>query len=417
MFNRNDLVTVLPGAPYCITVPGRVLSFSANNLFQIVWARHPENNGSCWDIDHRWVRLSTPEEIYRAIGETQQSNGARNNYVDAIPVTPTHGYVNPSPIVAPAVNRLPGGFTLGWELEACNAASCIPDNVDDHEDGSVNNDSMEYVSSEYVINDSKKCLSALKELCEDSDINTDTSCGFHVHLGLPGNSRKNKVWAAWMVTLGRLVEENAFGAVPSSRRSNQYCKSLLSDLDSIKSHTYVASKMSNHSRYYWLNVVEMFRPGGIRTVEIRLLGNTTRWEYVYAWISVCHLMGQAAMRLTTDPSNLAKEARKLNEMFVQIKEAFVSGGTYTYEQKKELAYTLAHQAKIGPAYVAPRMTEDEAIQDAIDLGYIEPRFTEERAIRSAILDGYMHPRLSEYWALDYASRNGMFSIRVPEGVH
>ena len=300
-----------------------------------------------------------------------------------------HGYQYHSPTLPTPVreNTLPGGFTFGWELEACIAASDdnIPSSINIKEDASVNEDGKEYVLSESAVNDSNKGLNALEQLLDDEYINVDKSCAFHVHLGLPKRNRISKQWAGWMVVLGRLVEDKAFQAVPMSRRSNNYCRKLSLSTEPIQARFYPKEKYRNDSRYYWINVVEMFREEGIKTVEIRLLGNTKRWEYCLAWISVCHLMAQAALRLVKDPSRLAQEVEKLNNIFEQIGTGFLDGETDSL-----LAYQLAVSAKIKkeiPAYLLPKPfvpTFEQMAIRTIRLGIV--RCTESNTIDAIASD-------------------------------
>ena len=332
MFRVNDVCIMLPSAPYGITRSGCSVVVVEMGCDRYINVRLFEGTET-FSVLRSFLRLATVVEL-----------AAIERYGE-----PAHRIE--TPIVISSVNRLPGGFTLGWELEACTKVSSsedernVPDYVEECEDGSVNGDGMEYRSSESVINDSAKCLQALKSLLGDDELNVDKSCGFHVHLGLPNKSRKTKQWAAWMVTLGRLVEEAAFAAVPQSRRGNNYCRSFKTQLSSIKDIRYNKNKLSNDTRYYWINVVEMFRENGIKTVEIRLLGNTRRWTYCLAWISACHLMGQAAMRLITDPSGLSREVQKLQETFARIKSVYMD----IIGDQLETAQELAYQAKIGPS--------------------------------------------------------------------
>jgi hypothetical protein len=235
-------------------------------------------------------------------------------------------------------------FTLGWELEACGRAYNVPRGVHEGSDGSVGGDGREYkIMSEYVTRP-VVALSKLRELTRDPHIAVDKSCGFHVHVGLGTKTIKAAAWAGWFVTLARQVEKAAFEAVPTSRRNNSYCTSLAGLDGSIVKRTYHRSKLSNPSRYFWVNVVEMFRPCGIRTVEIRLMGNTRRYSYQLAWISACHLMARHAWALVFDPSMLAAYSRELSEVFSRIAMERANGTGRAGMTR--LAFDLSKQARL-----------------------------------------------------------------------
>lgn len=217
----------------------------------------------------------------------------------------------------------PMEFTLGWELEACKRASVIPEGVQCGSDGSVSGDGVEYKIKDNMVRDIKGSLEALRLLARDKSIRVDKSCGFHVHLGLSKNTAKKAVWAGWMVTIGRMIEKEVFESVPESRRGNNYCRPMVNNGVKTILKTYYREKYSNDERYSWLNVVEMFRPGGIRTVEIRLLGNTHRYSYLVGWIAACRLMAKAAWALTNDPSCLESEISYLKSVFGEIRDGLL----------------------------------------------------------------------------------------------
>lgn len=78
-------------------------------------------------------------------------------------------------------------FSLGWELEANHRASGpIPNGISVHSDGSVNGDSTEYVVIPTLVQSPQYTLGLLKDLVHMPNLNTDTSCGFHVHIAPKG---------------------------------------------------------------------------------------------------------------------------------------------------------------------------------------------------------------------------------------
>jgi Putative amidoligase enzyme len=131
------------------------------------------------------------------------------------------------------------------------------------------------------------------------------TCGVHVHLGRPmANAEQKSKWEPERVrtflAIGLLIEERIFTLVPPSRHSNRYCtkiRDVFTDQD-IKSYYPVGEvlprKMSNPKRYAWLNLIETKRVGtdarayrqaseATGTIEVRLLGNTRRFDYIWAW--------------------------------------------------------------------------------------------------------------------------------------
>jgi hypothetical protein len=248
-------------------------------------------------------------------------------------------------------------FTLGWEFESiadvngnesrdeqcshcsqdcdcgssepgCDECYCEGPDVNDragikeieiHRDGSVHGAGLEYVLRKDFVYEPSMGIHALWKLLKMTGVQTDKSCGFHVHVGLPMRSSKQLIWAGWFQQLGRLIEEKAFLAVPESRRTNSYCHKIGKAYPLSTKH-WDREKYSNSDRYQWVNVVEMFRPDGIRTVEIRLLGNVRRFAYLASWIAFCHQMAKSAWTLSHDVSYLEVELQRLNVMVDAITE-------------------------------------------------------------------------------------------------
>lgn len=231
-------------------------------------------------------------------------------------------------------------FSLGWELEAVRKASYVPTGVSVGSDGSVNGDGVEYKVNKKLVNNIEANLKALRALCENEAIRVDSTCGFHVHIGVPGRNKRAHIWAGWFITLGRLIESEAMRAVPDSRKRSQHCKLLSSDERinvSILNKEYEQNKYSNGDRYFWVNVVEMFRPRGLRTVEIRLLGETHRYDYCLAWIAACFLMARHAWALIDDPSMLAAVTQELRQAFRRIAAYIKPNTAHATKESKRLA--------------------------------------------------------------------------------
>lgn len=213
-------------------------------------------------------------------------------------------------------------FSLGWELEATDRAQRPLKGVEMDHDGSVNGDALEYRASKRIVFDPQKSLEALRHLATDPFLKTDASCGFHVHIGLGKRSRRIHQWAAAFVTLARHVESEAFEAVPGSRASSSYCRKWAQSRESIIQKEYVRNKHSCPDRYNWINPVEIFRPGGIRTIEIRLMGDTHRYPYLLAWVAFCRLMAMSAWAVSIDISREQQEIDSLKMVLRTIRDMF-----------------------------------------------------------------------------------------------
>jgi hypothetical protein len=193
----------------------------------------------------------------------------------------------------------PPVFSLGWELEANHSAARLPAGINQISDGSVDGDGTEYVVLPSVTRSPRFVLGLLKDLVHSPKLNTDKSCGFHIHMSVQ-NAKLPKLrqWSLATEALAQRIEELAFRAVPEARKENQYCRKIQLTGSGT---SFPCEKYSNSRRYHWLNTVEMFRPNGIRTVEVRLLGNTHRWKYLLAWSTFSLLLGREGWNLAHKP--------------------------------------------------------------------------------------------------------------------
>lgn len=253
-------------------------------------------------------------------------------------------------------------ITLGWELEAIGRARKSLQGIEVAHDGSVNGESLEYRVRRELVFTPEKSLAALRNLATDTALRVDSSCGFHVHLGLARRSRKIHAWAGWFVQLARDLEDEAFMAVPESRRQNSYCRSWRSSTGSVIAQQYSPSKGANRDRYNWVNPVEIFRPGGIRTIEVRLMGNTKRYTYLLAWISVCRLMAMSSWALVFDPSRLEYERQELKKAFKLVKENFLRPDVPTHTVAKTALY-LSQKAGFNAPFGKPLANLTRTEQD------------------------------------------------------
>lgn len=234
-------------------------------------------------------------------------------------------------------------FSLGWELEAVHRAENKITGIECGHDSSVNGESLEYRIKKENVFDPSKSLESLRALTVSPGLQVDPSCGFHVHIGLGRRSRRLHDWAKWFVQLAREVETEAFEAVPSSRRASDYCRSWKANPQAIGTHQYNASKGANENRYQWVNPVEIFRPGGIRTIEIRLMGNCKRYTHLLSWIACCRLMAQSSWALMFDPTRLESEKQTVRSAFALVRDTFMTAGVPKKKVAKNAVY-LAEKA-------------------------------------------------------------------------
>lgn len=207
-------------------------------------------------------------------------------------------------------------LTLGWELEANHVPQIVPNGVNHIGDGSVNGDGAEFVVLPAVTKSPRYVLGLLKGLVHSPKLNTDESCGFHVHVSAMGLALpKMRHWALATEHLALQVEDSAFKAVPDSRKDNQYCRRIRPIQNGAR---FVSSKYSNDRRYHWLNTVEMFRPNGIRTIENRLLGHTHRWKYVLAWALFTMELAQRGWDVANHPFVIGNHVEALENLLQRI---------------------------------------------------------------------------------------------------
>lgn len=137
------------------------------------------------------------------------------------------------------------------------------------------------------------------------------SCGLHIHLGRPkGDDNgpfgvKSSKWTpaqqrCW-VAIGALMEEQLFAVCPDSRKNNRYCRKIKAAFNERELGSFypvgqvTPRKYDNEKRYCWLNLIETQRQGRAEsrigrgdgpatgTVEVRMLGNVRRFNYIWAW--------------------------------------------------------------------------------------------------------------------------------------
>jgi hypothetical protein len=174
--------------------------------------------------------------------------------------------------------------------------------------------------------DMRETFDVVRDLCRCAK-EVNASCGLHVHLGRPLTSEdrlssgdRDRTRSKWdleqvrtMLRIGRGLEDLLFDRyVPSSRKNNQYCKKIGEDFrqeDFMLPNPLgqvVARKYDNTKRYCWLNLIETQRRSGsasnpaLGTIEIRMLGNVRRVNYIWAWTKLwCKIGAIVAYAPTT----------------------------------------------------------------------------------------------------------------------
>lgn len=206
-------------------------------------------------------------------------------------------------------------LTFGVELE-CAAYSPNARLIAEHNgftpthDGSINAIGREhgeiitgvltakFDSNKVTVADSAK--EKIEALCKCADA-VNASCGLHVHLGNGIPSCWNASQIRTFMAVALFNENRFFNLVPDSRTNLRFCRRIteLFTPDDFSSEMPILSannnKYNNPKRYCWINFVETVRHGestdgasrpGLGTIEIRLLGNTRRFDYVWAWINL-----------------------------------------------------------------------------------------------------------------------------------
>lgn len=198
----------------------------------------------------------------------------------------TLGLEAETPQVSPQAKRIikQEGFTLGSD----GSIKGLAPNPGEVRSGII---PVKYVEPFRIVNETF-VYHKIIQLCECmGDVNK--TCGIHVHIG------RKEGWVSqvpqWM-SFALAVEARMFSMVPKSRGlQNEFCMSI-KDVYSRDELSQMAGegmlgevigpKRYLQKRRCWMNFVEIYRPGGIRTVEIRLLGNTKRANYIMGWVRV-----------------------------------------------------------------------------------------------------------------------------------
>jgi hypothetical protein len=256
-------------------------------------------------------------------------------------------FVNEGAIPAPSTRHHKQYVVLsGWELECIDIAIPTADNTETRaqwaditahnifvtHDGSVRGRGLEL-----IIKEPKPCretLETLQWLIDTYSPRVDKSCGLHFHFSVQEKTEtglrnisayeKSKL-VNNLFALCSMFEDVIFPLFPFSRQSNSFC-ARFREIYARKNVTVrqklghiSPSKTSNQTRYCWLNMVEMYRPGGHGTVEFRLLGNTVRMEYIAdVALMFQFLVTQSfTMNLIKNPDALTDITQRMNDNIVR----------------------------------------------------------------------------------------------------
>jgi len=195
-------------------------------------------------------------------------------------------------------------YTFGVEIET--SEGCVDEyhklNCSAVDDGSISG--KEYVTG-VLVGDSG--LSMLKKICntvaDECEINS--SCGIHVHIGGATFSRRFTIMS---VHLGLMLQDEVFTMMPSSRKTNSYCKPIPDkhrkmDFQNYREHLadliYSSATLDKHNnkktrlgrypskRYTWLNMVGYSQANGHNTIEFRPHGASMNYEKIRNWVLIC----------------------------------------------------------------------------------------------------------------------------------
>lgn len=182
-------------------------------------------------------------------------------------------------------------------------------------------------------------VNTLKALYEQKQyFGTNTTCGNHFHVSLEWDKIKNptrlkKTISNNLLILGNMFENSFFECLPLSRQDSSYCQKLSILLTKGATNPnkpkttrqmigrFSGHKYSNPMRYCWINFVELFRPFGIRTVEFRALGNTTRLPYIYSVLNLYLMLFKHSitLNLPDDVSSFVNAKTEIEQSIDTIK--------------------------------------------------------------------------------------------------
>lgn len=179
----------------------------------------------------------------------------------------------------------------------------------------------------------------VKDLCACA-AEVNRTCGLHIHLGRPrqGVSVWGPEHTRTMLAIGLHLEDTLYALCPASRVQSAYCKPIRACYrpDELGSFypmgTVHPVKYRNPKRYCWLNVIETRRSNSPGTIEIRMLGNVRRYEYVFAWVKLWCKIGAMVAWLPSSLSMLhCCYSGALADELAAVRQAKARGGAESSE--------------------------------------------------------------------------------------
>ena len=193
-------------------------------------------------------------------------------------------------------------------------------------------------------------MGIIEDLCACAETVSPT-CGLHVHLGRPAKIKEGEnppfgVKSEWSpqhtrtwLSICAMLEEKLFKLVPESRKNSRHCRQITKIFDDNAMSAFypigstVARKYENPQRYCWLNLIETRRRGtssggasgpATGTVEVRMLGNTRRftyiWHWVQLWVKIAALIAYVPPELAISHCVLSSTLKTDMEGLLAIKE-------------------------------------------------------------------------------------------------
>jgi hypothetical protein len=246
-----------------------------------------------------------------------------------------------------------------------NSGCPLGNEIERQHDGSVNGDSLEYISRRP--HTPLRAMRHLQEFMDMYEPKLDDSCGIHFHISIRPKledqmtvetmrkiekkyKKKLNMFSNNLYMLASIYEEELFKVLPQSRNGNSFCRKLRTSLNrrgdvkkkmgNLSSHKY-----NNNQRYCWLNFVELYRPDGIRTVEFRALGDTENIVEIVAFYTLFLIMFWGALQIDilTEPATLKEIMDNITKQFRRITQ--IKAGKASNVQK-DMARIQKMQAQI-----------------------------------------------------------------------
>ena len=197
-------------------------------------------------------------------------------------------------------------YTFGVEIETCNRTSGYDNdlNLKVVEDGSIHG--VEFVSG---VLHGNRGVNMIEKICKEINSNNglvDKKCGVHIHIG---NTVFNRRFSIMLAKLCYNIQDDVYKMLPTSRKSNSFCKPLPKYTNEIDLHNYkeklgellmgqeindTYNKKKSHpgghynsQRYSWVNMTNYSCSTGTNTVEFRPHGATTDFNKIYNWLLIC----------------------------------------------------------------------------------------------------------------------------------